>query len=103
MKLHERHLGPSRGLFVPLCNKGLQSLSCVFHVLAVRFNVKGNEMRKALLVLVVIALAVFEFIRNGAYEMGMTAIGAGLGIGLFLWLRKKGWLKTRQPGAPLER
>jgi hypothetical protein len=60
-------------------------------------------MRKMSLVLIVIALAIFEFIRGGAYELTMIALGAGLGIGLFLWLRKKGWVKTRQTGAPLGR
>ena len=60
-------------------------------------------MRKTLIVSVVIALAVFEFIRNGVHEMAMTALGAGLGIGLLVWLRKRGWVKTRQPGTPLER
>jgi hypothetical protein len=35
--------------------------------------------------------------------MAMTALGAGLGLGLILWLRKNGWVKTRQPGTHLER
>lgn len=57
-------------------------------------------MKKAPLIFIAVVLIVFELVRGGVYEMTMTAIGVGLGLVLFSWFQKKGWINTRQQRTP---